>query len=199
MRWDRLFEDLETQLASEWEAERAALESESERLRLARLPLRERLRDLRGREIVVAAGGDPIAGEVVAVGADVLALRIAGSAPAGLALVPLWAPLRITAAHEDLLRSARAEPEASVSPLTERMTLGFLLRDLARKRHAVRLALASGVELSGTLDRVGADHLDLAEHEPGTPRRSQNVRGYRLIAFSALSCVRVDEVAATLL
>ena len=29
MRWDRLFEDLEGQLASEWEAERAALDAES--------------------------------------------------------------------------------------------------------------------------------------------------------------------------
>ena len=32
MRWDRFFEDLEDQLDSEWEAERAALDTESERL-----------------------------------------------------------------------------------------------------------------------------------------------------------------------
>ena len=34
VRWDRFFEDLEDQLDSEWEAERAALDTEAERLRL---------------------------------------------------------------------------------------------------------------------------------------------------------------------
>ena len=33
MRWDRLFDDLEAQASAEWEAERAALASESERVR----------------------------------------------------------------------------------------------------------------------------------------------------------------------
>ena len=36
MRWDRLFDDLEAQASAEWEAERAALASESERVRLSR-------------------------------------------------------------------------------------------------------------------------------------------------------------------
>lgn len=43
MEWDRLFEDLEDQIASGWEAERAALDAEAERLRIARLDLRTRL------------------------------------------------------------------------------------------------------------------------------------------------------------
>lgn len=46
MHWDRLFDDLESQLASEWEAERAALDAESERLRISRLDLHSRLRQL---------------------------------------------------------------------------------------------------------------------------------------------------------
>ena len=46
MRWDRFFDDLEDQLASEWEAERAVLDTEAERLRLSRVTLRERLRGL---------------------------------------------------------------------------------------------------------------------------------------------------------
>ena len=44
VHWDRLFEDLEGQLASEWESERAALDAESERLRISRLEQRSRLR-----------------------------------------------------------------------------------------------------------------------------------------------------------
>lgn len=51
MRWDRFFEDLEDQLDSEWEAERAALDTEAERLRLARIPVRDRL-------VVLTEAGD---------------------------------------------------------------------------------------------------------------------------------------------
>ena len=44
MHWDSLFDDLESQLDAEWEANRAALDAESERLRISRLDLRSRLR-----------------------------------------------------------------------------------------------------------------------------------------------------------
>ena len=37
MRWDRFFEDLEDQLDSEWEAERAALDTEAEKTLYERL------------------------------------------------------------------------------------------------------------------------------------------------------------------
>jgi hypothetical protein len=50
VRWDRFFDDLEDQLASEWEAERAALDTEAERLRLSRVALTERLTLLVGGE-----------------------------------------------------------------------------------------------------------------------------------------------------
>ncbi|WP_214443704.1 hypothetical protein, partial [Mycobacterium tuberculosis] len=46
MHWESLFDDLEGQLAAEWEAERAARDAESERLRIARLALPTRLRHL---------------------------------------------------------------------------------------------------------------------------------------------------------
>ena len=44
--------------------------------------------------------------------------------------------------------------------------------------------------VAGTIDRAGADHLDLALHDIDEPRRSATVRGYRLIPFTALSWVR---------
>ena len=44
--------------------------------------------------------------------------------------------------------------------------------------------------VSGTIDRAGADHLDLALHDIDEPRRSASVRGYRLVPFAALSWVR---------
>ena len=61
VRWDRFFEDLEDQLDSEWEAERAALDTEAERLRLSRVALRERLvalcREPRGVALHLQDGG----------------------------------------------------------------------------------------------------------------------------------------------
>jgi hypothetical protein len=71
MRWDRFFEDLEDQLDSEWEAERAVLDTEAERLRLARVTLRERLAALgdgRGTAVVSAevADGSVFTGRVSA-------------------------------------------------------------------------------------------------------------------------------------
>lgn len=195
MRWDRLFEDLETQLASEWESERAALESEAERLRLSKLSLRERLQVFaEGEGTPVAArsrSGDVFTGRVVTVGADFAALRTEAAHAGGLVLLPLHAPWEFALPAEELLRSARGS-RVPASPLAERMTLGFVLRDVARKRLAVGLVSAGGMRLHGTIDRVGADHLDLAEHEPGAPRRPENVRAHRLISFEMVESVRVE-------
>ena len=46
MRWDNLFDDLESQLEQELTAEEVDLQAEEERLRLARLGIRDRLRSL---------------------------------------------------------------------------------------------------------------------------------------------------------
>ena len=202
MRWDRFFEDLEDQLASEWEAERAALDTEAERLRLARVSLRERL--------AVAAEGEPggtppsiefadgtvVVAAVTGVGADWVALD--PGTRTGAVLVPLHAVVAIGMPHADLLRSARPSAARAPSALAERMTLGFVLRDVSRRRLAVTVHLVGGRALTGTIDRAGADHLDIALHEAGAPRRSDAVRGHRLVPFAALAWVRIDGPAALL-
>jgi hypothetical protein len=195
VRWDRFFDDLEDQLASEWEAERAALDSEAERLRLSRVPLRDRLTALMERE----HGGQPpsfefrdgtvVRAEVSGLGADWVALESAEQR-AGAVLVPLASVMWIGMPHPDLLRSAR--PVATRSSLTDRMTLGFALRDLSRRRVGVALHIANGRMLSGTIDRAGADHLDLALHEPGTPRRTGEVSGHRIVPFDAIAWLGLE-------
>ena len=90
MRWNRLFKALEDQLASESEAERAAIDSEEERLRVSRLTLRERLIALgAGTPLVVETSeGSLLSAVLAAVGADFAGLRPEASSDA-LMLVPL--------------------------------------------------------------------------------------------------------------
>lgn len=194
--WDRFFEDLEDQLDSEWEAERAALDTEAERLRLARLTLRQRLVALAGDgdspprlELV---DGDALTGRLAAVGADWVALT-PDMRRVGAVLIPLAAVVAIGMPHADVLRTARA---GTASPrLADRMTFGFVLRDLVRRRTPLTVTVLGGRALSGTIDRAGADHLDLALHDRGQPRRSDLVTGHRLIPFSAVVVVRLDASA----
>ena len=195
MRWDRFFDDLEGQLASEWEAERAALDTEAERLRLSRVALRERLAVLEDREATPAlpsfeiVDGTVLAAEVTGVGADWVALQ---GARAVALLLPFTAITAIGMPHADVLRSARP---AARSSLADRMTFGFVVRDMVRRRVAVTVHLTHGRMLTGTIDRAGADHLDLALHEPGSPRRATEVTGYRIVPFSAVAWIRLDSGA----
>lgn len=192
VRWDSFFQDLEDQLSAEWDAERAALDSEAERLRIARLALRDRLRALAG-------GDDPLAVEladgtrhelsVAAVGADWIAAR-SRTAPGGVLLVPFAALTAVGAAEPVLLRSARAV--AVPDRMADRITLGFALRDLARRRVPVTVGVIGGRAITGTLDRVGADHLDLALHALDEPRRPAEVAGFRIVPTTAVAWVRAD-------
>lgn len=193
MRWERFFEDLEDQLDSEWEAERAALDSETERLRVARLALRERLTAMLahpGGEVAIdLVDGTAWSGRIVAVGADWIAMEL-GTRHPGIVLMPLPSIVAVSLTREDVLTSARdATPGAA---LAQRMTFGFALRDLARRRAPVTVAVTGGRSFVGTLDRAGADHADLALHDVDAPRRASSVTGYRVVAFSAVAWVRTE-------
>jgi hypothetical protein len=197
VNWDRLFEDLEGQLASEWEAERAALDAESERLRIAQLTLRERLaRMCNGRTPIVLEldGGERHRLALRTVGPDWVA---AESAPSGggtarpMVLVPLRAVRGVATDHGTVL-SSLDDAVAAPSPLHERMTLGFVLRDLARRRVPLHLRTRNGEDVHGTIDRAGADHLDLAVHDAGAARLAGAVREFRIVPFDALLTVRMS-------
>lgn len=196
MNWDRLFDDLEGQLAAEWEAERAVRDAESERLRIARLTTLDRLRALCvGDAAVVIDLGDGrrVSGVLRTVGADWLAVeepRAAPSLPGCIHLLPLHAVHGVGTDHGALLRSLDDAPSNTPS-LQARATFGFVLRDLARRRVAVHLSTNASGEVHGTIDRAGADHLDIAIHDAGAPRTARAVRGFRVVPFAAVVGVRV--------
>ncbi|MFJ4224694.1 hypothetical protein [Microbacterium sp. NPDC089695] len=196
MHWDRLFEDLESQLASEWESERAALDAESERLRISRLDLRDRLRILTASgasATVDVAGCGRVRVRLQTLGADWSAMVLTEAEGADRAratrIVPLNAILGLDVDHGLLLASL--DTGNADDGLRERMTLGFVLRDLARRRAPVRVLRVEGPDLHGTIDRAGADHLDLAVHDAGSPRSVSGVTGFRIVPFRAIAGVQI--------
>ncbi|MEN2738015.1 hypothetical protein ABCS02_09505 [Microbacterium sp. X-17] len=192
MHGDRFFEDLEHQLDAEWEAERAALDSEAERVRISRLTLRDRLSALVG-ELPIGldlVSGEPAQGRLWAVGADWAGME----GPRGShLLVPLAAIRGIRLPLPDLLLSTRADAAAARRSVAERMGLGFVLRAVARRRLPVLVRLDRDREVTGTIDRAGADHLDLALHPGDAPRRAEEVSGFAIVPFAAIVAIRVDE------
>jgi hypothetical protein len=200
MRWDNLFDDLESQLEQELDAEEGDLLAEEERLRLGRLTARDRVvamtrpgegapeqlkLELRDGTVVTVS-----VGSIGSIGRDWIAGELVG-ARRGSCVVPFTAVVGVLPTPEQLARSVAAEPvvEPAVS-LSARLGLAFVLRDLCRRRAAVELSTGSESRLHGTIDRVGRDHLDLAEHEAGVPRRAVAVDRIRILPFDALLFVR---------
>jgi hypothetical protein len=99
-------------------------------------------------------------------------------------LVPLAAVLGVTGL------GAATEAPGSEGEVGRRLDLRWALRGLVRSRSGVTLVLRDGSAVTGTLDRVGADHVDLAEHAHGEARRSTEVRQVRLVPLAAITLLR---------
>ena len=185
MRWDHLFDDLAGQLEYELQSERDDLHHEEERLRLGRLPLRDRLVALRGASDPAVArircrlrSGDLVRLRLVTVGRDWMAGDLDGAPGQVQAIIPFSAvdALMLTPEHAQLSLA----PVAERSELAARLGITFLLRDLCRRRAAVTVRTYSG-DATGTIDRVGRDHFDLAEHDRDVARRASEVQQVRVI------------------
>jgi hypothetical protein len=180
-RWEQLFADLEAELAA---AGRVAVEAElvdRTRGELARISFVDRLRAGVGRPVRVHVhGAAPVSGRLAACGTDWL-LVDAGTAEV---LVPVAAVLGV-----DGLARWSASPDAPV-PVVGRLALASCLRRFARDRAEVRCSLRDGSTVTGTVDRVGSDLVDLALHPEGEPRRPAAVAGVRTVPFAAMATVR---------
>jgi hypothetical protein len=70
-----------------------------------------------------------------------------------------------------------------------RNRLSLALRELARRREPVRLELVDGGRVDGTIEAVGSDYLEIAEHDPGEARRKRAVKARRFLSLTAIAAV----------
>ncbi|TFV66324.1 UNVERIFIED_ORG: hypothetical protein E4P37_06390 [Bacillus sp. AZ43] len=182
MRWQQLFEDLASQFEAEQVAAEDAESASRARAEVGALRLVDRLGGARGQRLVLGVGAPgSVGGILTGVGPDWVLLEDDQGRDqlVALAAVRTVSGLgRVTAAPE---------PPGAVRA---RLDLRRTLRGLVRDRCSVQVLLDDGGVLTGTLDRVGADHVELAEHPLDTPRRAESVRGVRAVVIGAIAVVR---------
>jgi hypothetical protein len=175
----RVFDELEAEFEDglRREAEQEAVAAV--RAELGSTVLWEQLARRVGGEMTAFAGAWVLRGSAVASYPEFLVLRADGAehlirhGPAvSVALPAEPGPLRPTP-----------------GPSVRRYQLALALRELARRREPVRVRLVDGTVVGGTIEAVGSDYLELAEHDPGEARRRAAVRARRFIGFAAVVAV----------
>jgi hypothetical protein len=187
VRWEQLFADLEAQFAVAGEEEGATESASRERAEYGRLRLVDRLRGAQGQPVrLTCRGAGEVVGRLVETGVDWLLLvdeqqrEVLVAAGAVRAVGGL---------------GARTAVPAELGAVARRLDLRRALRGLARDRARVRCLLDDGTALAGTVDRVGADFLELAEHAIDEPRRRGSVTAVRAVVLDAVAVVRTEQPA----
>jgi hypothetical protein len=182
MRWEQLFADLEAQFAAQDPGDGASELASRERAEYGQLRLADRLRAAQGWPVTLTCrGAGEVTGRLVDVGVDWLLLvdgqrrEVLVATGAVQAVGGLGAETAVT---------------AELGAVARRLDLRRALRGLARDRATVQCLLDDGSVLTGTVDRVGADFLELAEHPVDEPRRRGAVRGVRAVVLAAVAVVR---------
>ena len=179
MRWERLFDDLEAQLGADEQRELDAEVADRTRRERALLGLHERLSAVvNGDPLSLrVAGVGVVTGPVSGVGPDWLLVQERPDLPA---LVPFTAIRTVTG-----LRGAQ-----QTGAVAKAFGLGAALRAISRDRAVVELVDVDGTSLTGTIDAVGQDAVDVAEHAVDLPRRPEHIIATRTMPCAALALVR---------
>jgi hypothetical protein len=181
MRWQLLFADLRAQFDAEEAAEDRVAGASRARAEMGAVELVQRMRGSIGMSLTLRCrGAGPVVGTLTDVGVDWLLLED----EQGRSILVASATVSAVAG---LGRRTAVEERGAVRA---RMDLRWVLRGLTRDRSAVQVILDDGAVLTGTLDRVGADHVELAEHPADVPRRAEAVNGVSAVRIAAIVVVR---------
>lgn len=181
-RWDALFGDLESELAQADAADLRAEVADRTRREFGLLRIVDRLRPAGGHPVQLGlTAGWTVTGRLADTGADWLLVE---EGPAAV-LVPVAQLLTVGG-----LGALSAAP-GSEGRVAAALDLRHALRRLARDRAPVNVGLSDGSSVTGTLDRVGLDFVEVAEHPGGEPRRAGAVRQVRALLLPAIVFVRV--------
>jgi hypothetical protein len=176
----RVFDELEAELEAglRREAEQEALAAV--RAEVGATVLWEQLARRIGSETTVFAGARAFRGGVVASHPEFLVLRAAD----GIEHLIRYGPAVSVALSAEPPTLRPAPPAA-----TRRYQFALALRELARRREPVRVELVDGARCDGTIEAVGSDYLEVAEHDLGEARRRAAVRARRFVGFAAVVAV----------
>lgn len=184
MRWHQLFADLQAQFDEEETASERSESASRARSEMGAVRLAERVRGALGLPLVLGCGpAGQVSGVLLDVGVDWLLVE---DDHARQHLVAIKAVRTVAGLGR---RTAAALP---AGPVARRLDLRRALRALARDRSTVQVVLDDGTILGGTLDRVGADYVELAEHHADVARRVEAVQGVRAVVIDAVAVVRTS-------
>jgi hypothetical protein len=176
----RVFDELEAEFEAGLRREAEQESVAAVRAEVGATVLWEQLARRVGAEAAVLAGARAFRGTVVASYPEFLVLRAADGtehlirhAPAVSVALPAEPP------------TLRPAPAAAA----RRYQLALALRELARRREPVRVELVDGTSCDGTIESVGSDYLEVAEHDLGEARRRSAVRARRFVGFAAVAAV----------
>lgn len=178
MRWQDLFADLEAQLVAEQRREVQAEVADRTRRERAEVTVLDRAARSVGRTVTVVTAAGVVRGLLEDLGKDWLLVQEHGR---HAALLPMSGVTAIVGL------APRSDDDRG---LGRRFGVGVALRAIARDRASVAIHDIAGGLATGTIDRVGADHLDLAEHPADAVRRTTALTGHRVIPFAAIGVVR---------
>ena len=176
----RVFDELEAEFEAglRREAEQEAVAAV--RTELGATLLWELLARRLGGEATIIAGARTFRGTAVASYPEFLVLRAADGTEH---------LIRYGAAVSVALPAEPPAPRPTPASATRRYQLA--LRELARRREPVRVELVDATRCDGTIEAVGSDYLEIAEHELGEARRRLAVRARRFVGFEAVVAVTI--------
>jgi len=176
----RVFDELEAEFEAGLRREADQETMAAVRAELGSTVLWEQLARRLGTDMVAIAGDRVLRGSAVASYPEFLVLRADDGAEH---LIPYGPAVSV---------ALPAEPpplRPTPGPAVRRYQLALALRELARRRDPVRVDLGDGTSMDGTIEAVGRDYLEIAEHDPGVAQRRAAVRARRFVGFAAIVAV----------